>query len=251
MARKKKPEDPPPSKAYLVSFGDTMTTLLAFFIVLCSMAEEQTGANLYRGTGSFVASMEGHGLPGAFQGKTTANAIEQHHTSPHYIAPDLDGNPSENNATGPDEENGIRSISRETEVFTRFLNEMEVFSSVEKLPETTGEVVFDFFNALPSEPPYLDETYKRAILRIVPTLGMESKEVDLVVWATTPSPTAWNRAIERATRLVDELAEIADLQPEELGRLHAIGKPWLFSDVKRPVVSIIVKQLDRTGTLPK
>ena len=51
MARKKKlPE--PPSKAYLISFGDTMTALLAFFIVLNSLAQEQTGAKLHAGTGS-------------------------------------------------------------------------------------------------------------------------------------------------------------------------------------------------------
>ena len=50
MARKKEP-DKGPSQAYLISFGDTMTTLLAFFIVLCSMAEDQTGANLYSGNG--------------------------------------------------------------------------------------------------------------------------------------------------------------------------------------------------------
>ena len=151
MARKQKPEDPPPSKAYLVSFGDTMTTLLAFFIVLCSLANEQTGIDLYEGTGSFVTAMESHGLPGVFHPNTTPNAIERNHKVPNYVAPDLNDHPPEKNATGPDDDNGMRSIQRETEVFQRFLNEMERLATVDRLPETTGEVVFDFFNRLPKQ----------------------------------------------------------------------------------------------------
>ena len=52
MARKQKAPGAGPNMAYLMSFGDTMTTLLAFFIVLNSLAKEQTGAKLYAGTGS-------------------------------------------------------------------------------------------------------------------------------------------------------------------------------------------------------
>ena len=61
MAKKQKRVPSGPSNAYLVSFGDTMTALLAFFIVLNSLATEQTGANLYSGTGSFVQVGRFHG----------------------------------------------------------------------------------------------------------------------------------------------------------------------------------------------
>ena len=244
MARKQKPEDPPPSKAYLVSFGDTMTTLLAFFIVLCSLAEEQTEANLYRGTASFVDAMEAHGLPGIFLTKTTTNAIDRIHTNPIYVAPDLDENPPENNPTGPDVENGLRSIDRSSEVFQRFLNEAERSCEARKLRESRGEVVFDFFNRLPRQSPLLAGVYVDELLRVVPTLSRANYEVDLIVWATTPSPTAWNLAINRATILADELAMLANLKPEQLARLNAIGKPWRFSDLKRPVLTVIVRRLE-------
>ena len=69
MAKKQKPEMDGPSNAYLMSFGDTMTTLLAFFIVLNSLAAEQTGANLHSGTGSFIQTTRSMGLAGTFKGK--------------------------------------------------------------------------------------------------------------------------------------------------------------------------------------
>ena len=69
MVKKKKTPPAAPSKAYLISFGDTMTALLAFFIVINSLAREQTGANLYTGTGSFVNAMNASGLPGRFETK--------------------------------------------------------------------------------------------------------------------------------------------------------------------------------------
>jgi flagellar motor protein MotB len=55
--RRKKPDDGGPSKAYMLSFGNMMTAQLAFFIVLNSLAQDQTGANLHAGTGSFVRSL--------------------------------------------------------------------------------------------------------------------------------------------------------------------------------------------------
>ncbi len=245
MARKKPAEDPPPSKAYLVSFGDTMTTLLAFFIVLVSLAEEQTGANLYRGTGSFINAMQGQGLPGPFSSQTTTNAIERHATNPLYVAPDLDDNPPAANPSGPDEhDNGLRSIDRETEVFQRFLNELEQMSRVENMPETRGEVVFDFFNKLPPDPPLLSAAYKKAFLRVLPTLRRPGYRVDVVVWATTPNPTAWRRAVDQASSLADELTALANLTAEQRSRLNAIGKPWRYSDVKRPVLSIMVQRME-------
>ena len=82
MAKKIKPPDELPSKAWLMSFGDTMTTLLAFFLVLCSMAENQTGMNLYVGTGSFISSLESGGLSGVFPGDKSSRAIWHSATSP-------------------------------------------------------------------------------------------------------------------------------------------------------------------------
>ena len=45
-----------PNNSYLISYGDTMTALLAFFIILVTLAEEQTGANLHAGDGIFYGN---------------------------------------------------------------------------------------------------------------------------------------------------------------------------------------------------
>ncbi|MEZ6064742.1 MAG: flagellar motor protein MotB [Planctomycetaceae bacterium] len=71
MPREKKRPSSGASNAYLISFGDTMTALLAFFIVLNSLAEEQTGAKLHRGTGSFVQALNNMGMPGFFTGEVS------------------------------------------------------------------------------------------------------------------------------------------------------------------------------------
>jgi chemotaxis protein MotB len=49
--------------AYMVSFGDMMTNLLTFFILLVALSTEQNAGLLARGIGSFIAVMETHGRP--------------------------------------------------------------------------------------------------------------------------------------------------------------------------------------------
>ena len=154
MARPEKPEEPGPSKAYLVSFGGTMTTLLAFFIVLCTLAEDQTGMNMYRGTGSFVQAIEGFGVSGAFSRNDSDRTFQLQANSPLYLAADPEESDPEPSATGPDaEDNGLRSIDREQDEFKRFLNEMERSSEITAEPSTEGEVTFDFFARLKHQRP--------------------------------------------------------------------------------------------------
>ena len=246
MARKQKPPDAPPSKAYLMSFGDTMTTLLAFFIILCSLAEEQTGANLHTGTGSFAKTLTTAGMPGDFSGEGTSRPVAKDFTSPLYLAADLDDNPPAKDPTGPDEDNGLRVVDREAEEYQRFLNELERVSSVENLPEVEGEVEFDLFNNISSDPPYLSEPYKKALQRVLPVLRKNTHQVEIVVWATTPSPSAWTRAARQASGMMNEMAAASKLKPEQRSRMSAVGQPWLFSDVKRPVASIVVRKIHTT-----
>ena len=64
-----KPEDKkagPP--AYMVSFGDMMTLILTFFILLVSMSKEQRPGLVAEGVGSFVVSLNTHGLNGVLSG---------------------------------------------------------------------------------------------------------------------------------------------------------------------------------------
>jgi flagellar motor protein MotB len=247
MARKKNNVDAPPSKAYLVSFGDTMTTLLAFFIVLCSLAEEQSGANLHAGTGSFVAAIDSFGMPGTFSGESSANAIPRNETSPLYIAEDPDGKESEKDPSGPDDtDDGMRVIDREADQLQRFLNEIERLATVEPQPTTKGAVVFDFFENLNPEPPLLPEGFTKVYRQFVPVLQSDSFRVEIVVWATTPSRLAWQRAAENAGEIVVQVANDTGLDAEQRGRVRSFGRPWPFSDDKRPTFSVIVRKVETT-----
>jgi flagellar motor protein MotB len=245
MARKKRPPDPGPSNAYLLSFGDTMTTLLAFFIVLNSLAEEQTGANLYRGTGSFIQAIDSFGLPGNLPGDRSSNAVARNETSPLYIAPNTENDEYEKNASGPDEDDdGKRVINREADEFERFMNEMDRLFDVKELPSTKAEVVFDFFEKLPEEGPLTGGKYDKVVDQVLPVLHRKGYNVEVIVWATTPSNSAWERAVRQSEQFANELAQLANLAPNMRFRLSAIGQPWFDSKARRPVLSITVRKLD-------
>jgi len=64
--------------AYMVSFGDMVTNLLVFFILLCTMAEQRRCGLVASGAGSFVKALNAFGLPGiAYSGSKAANFSEQ------------------------------------------------------------------------------------------------------------------------------------------------------------------------------
>ncbi len=54
--------------AYMVSFGDMMTLILCFFILLVAMSSEQNYGLMAKGLGSFVVAIESFGLNGILSG---------------------------------------------------------------------------------------------------------------------------------------------------------------------------------------
>jgi len=240
MARKKRQSEGP-SKGYLISFGDTMTALLAFFIVLNSLAEEQTGADLHAGTGSFVTTLKSFGLPGAFQKDTSKRMFQATEPNPIYAVNDSEDGPPAENPLGPDkEDNRIRVIDRDKEQFERFLIEMERIYEMEELPPSKARIVNDLFDRFNPEGPLLTAKYKRALADVVPLLRQPHYRVEIIVWATTPGASAWERATLRSAQIRDEILQVASLKPKEALRLQSVGKPWLLSDQERPVLSVVV-----------
>ena len=55
--------------AYMVSFGGLMTLVLCFFILLVSLASEQSYGMVAKGLGSFVVAIKSHGLNGVLSAR--------------------------------------------------------------------------------------------------------------------------------------------------------------------------------------
>lgn len=230
MSRKEKKPPEGPSNAYLMSFGDTMTALLAFFIVLNSLAKEQTGANLYAGTGSFVSAISSLGLPGNLSTEGSSKAVQLDEPTPYYQM-----EPNEDETT-----NGIRVIDREKDQFQRLLNELERFYDVDKLPPAKASVVFDVFQKLKKGDKPLNTNGRRLLNRTRPMLARANYEVEVVLWTPTPAPTAWSRTFKTARLLAAQFIDEAGLTADSQERFRVSARPWLFSDAKRPVMSVIV-----------
>lgn len=65
MSRKERPEELKQQvPAWMVSFGDMMTLILTFFILLVSMSRERQFGLVARGVGSFLVSVNSMGLVG-------------------------------------------------------------------------------------------------------------------------------------------------------------------------------------------
>jgi len=242
MARKKKLPLKGASKAYLISFGDTMTALLAFFIVLNSLAREQTGADLHTGTGSFMSALKSAGLQGILSERKSELVTQLSATAPQYqVASDLEQS-HDRHSTGPDDvDSKRRSLDREREEFEVFMRDVDSAFPVAALPTAQGEVAFDVFERLGRKPPYLPAAAERLLPQVLPLLSNETYRVRVVVWATTPSPSAWRRAVTQASAVVNELK--ARLPADQHARLQAVGQPWTSSTEKRPSMSFLVRCL--------
>ena len=242
MAKKKKASPSKPSNAYLISFGDTMTALLAFFIVINSLAKEQTGANLYSGTGSFVNAMNSMGLPGNIQVKASENTFQREQPGPLYIVGD-DEDQDRGNGTGPDDvDNGLRVVDREKEMLQRFLVEIGQLGSVSNLRDVRKEVVFDLFEKIEKQSPVVSREATRLFRQAAMQLDQNTR-IEIVVWASNPGKRAWSKAVHEAAAVKADLILRTGLPADQVYQVDATGKPWFYSDEKRPRFSIIVKKL--------
>ena len=221
-----------------------MTALLAFFIVLNSLASEQTGANLHSGTGSFVRAFSSSGGIGNAGNKTASNAIDLKESAPKYIVNGPDEKQDHNQkSTGPDDvDDRQRIIDRQEDDFQRFLQEAKRLHSVKPIADVSGEVAFDVLNRLPPEAPYMTEGLRQIILNAAPTLRRPGYSMRLTVWASMPSKTAWLKAVTIATALrgeVNVLLKDAGVSTP----IEAVGQAWISSTEKRPSVSVVVQKL--------
>src|SRR5581483_8996155 len=102
MLRRRKPADSHiNTEGWMMSYADMATILLAMFIVLSTLGKDQTGVNLYNGTGSFRKALDSFGLPGFFS--SSSMPIQLSYPSPHYSLQQPGGNGTghgQNSGTG-------------------------------------------------------------------------------------------------------------------------------------------------------
>jgi hypothetical protein len=176
-------------------------------------------------------------------------AVPLNSPAPLYMVPSDDASESDPQGKGPDDnDDGMAVINREREDFERFVNELDRYTDVTEHPETTAEVVFDYFDKLNPEPPRLTPAYRRAMGEILPLVFKEDHRVEIIVWAGTPHPNAWARAAREATQIESELIQMGNLQQEQLARINFTGKPWIDSVAKRPVCSVVINRIGATNS---
>ena len=243
MAKKQKPIDAGPSKAYLVSFGDTMTALLAFFIVLNSLATEQTGANMYAGTGSFVTAFSKSGTAGGSPGNRSSDMIQQKEQAPIYaLAENLDKNQQEGDVGPDDTDSKDRVIDREKEQFQKFLTDMEKKFGVNSKPPVVNQVVFDSFMPFDREDNSLSEHAIELAAQMIPKLRQSNAKLEVIVWARMPSRSELDRKLAASYTIKAEIERLFWITPKMQPQICYTVKPWLFSDAKRPVISFVTSE---------
>jgi flagellar motor protein MotB len=238
MAKKRKLEPSVPSKAYLVSFGDTMTALLAFFIVLNSLAKEQTGANMYSGTGSFVSAFTNSGSPGDLTGNRSRDVLQQKQQKPLYaLAENLDQNDLR---VGPDDtDENQRILDRDQEQFQKFLSEIErQFGLKSNLP-IQSQTVFDSFQPWDRKTDSMSTHAIQLLSGLISKLRQPDTSLEIIIWATMPSKRNLEQQLAKSIELRSHVEQVFWLKPSEKKRIRYSVKPWLFADAKRPVLSVV------------
>ncbi|MGB7344986.1 MAG: flagellar motor protein MotB [Pirellulaceae bacterium] len=249
MGKRKAIEPSMPSKAYLVSFGDTMTALLAFFIVLNSLAKEQTGANMYSGTGSFVKAFSNSGMPGGMPGKRSKDMIQQESQKPIYaLAENLDKNEDQEGRTGPDDTDAKdRVLDRDKENFQKFLDEMEKTIGLKTRQPLTNQVVFDSFEPWDLETGQMSRHAMQLLSESISNLRQPDLQIEVIVWANVPSQVGLQNSLKKSVELRGQVEKLFWVKPDDRKRISYRVKPWLFSDAKRPQLSVV---MSKAGKLP-
>lgn len=239
MSKRKKLAPSVPSKAYLVSFGDTMTALLAFFIVLNSLAKEQTGANMHSGTGSFVNAFASSGSPGDLAGDRSSEMLQQEAQKPIYaLAENLQDSEKK---IGPDDENERqRIINREKEAFQKFLAQLEKQLDLKTLRSIENQVVFDSFERPDPKTGKLSLHAVKLISESVNKLRDPDVTMEIILWADMPSASSLGRKMNQSNDLRDEVERTFWMRSDQKSRIRYRVKPWLFTDAKRPYLSVVL-----------
>lgn len=242
----------PDANAWMMSYADMATILLAMFIVLSTFAQDQSGISLYYGTGSFRAAVTSFGLPGLTSNSSQVVPLKApgpQHTLPSQGA-DAAG-PSPHNARDLERGSGSsgsaspRIIDAEEENFQNFLKDMDRNFPTAKQPRSGRQTSLDFFDKPEKAPPYLTDSQREQIAPLLALVRRSNNyRMQLIIWAGTPRDTAIARSANQAADIVADLAANAGLDADARKRFIAVGQSWPYSDVQRPAMSVVVTRTD-------
>lgn len=243
MRKRRRFDSSCPNQSYLISFGDTMTALLAFFIVINTIAKDQTGAKLYSGTGSFSKSLHSFGMS---VNKATGKSIQREYANPLYVV--NDDHPRIEQAVragqGPDSNsNSLRVIERQKDQLRRFLIEMEQWGSANPMPKTKGAAVFDFFEPIQTESPLVSDSVAELFRLSTQALSTGQTELEIVVWSRTPGTVDWKESVHQAESIRRDLIQRTALDKRHSRFVRCQGKPWFYADQRRPRFSIVIRKI--------
>jgi hypothetical protein len=211
---------------WMMSYADMATILLALFIVLSALSRDQTGITFQRATASLAEAREAFGLPGLFS--TSAQPIAFEGPTPRYAY-------AEGGDAQPE-----RILDGDEENLKRFVEEIRRQFPCERGPAVAGRVIVDLYEPLGKKAPYLAGSHAEAIHQVLPMLERSKYRLQLIVWAATPAPAVWARAVDHAGLVLAEFAKGAELEDSTLRRISPEGQPWRYRDVRRPAMSLVL-----------
>lgn len=194
---------------WLMSYADMATVLLAMFIVLSTLSKDQTGISLYNGT------------------RSAAFSLVENKPTPSYLY-------------RPGTEEHLSLLDNDCESLYRFVSELQRQFPVECRRDPAERVVIDLYEPLREEAPHLGVRQKQVFEQIRPLLDRGEYCLYLIVWAATPSPSAWLRAAVQSRQAADELAASAHLPSADAKRMIPLAQPWRYRDIRRPILSFLL-----------
>ena len=105
---------------------------------------------------------------------------------------------------------------------------------VDKLPRVVGSATVDFYDKLRDAPPYLTAKEVEVVNQTLPLLDRGNYRILLIVWATTPSDSAWARAGDQARLVADSIAQTNHMSATARGSSSPSASPGAIPIMSDP-----------------
>ena len=193
-----------------------------------------------------METLDKFGLAGKVNSDLSAQAFQLQERSPKYIVPDPEDRPPELGAEGPDDDaDNVRIVDRTKDEYQRFLQQLRQVNNLTQDRDVKGEVTFDVLAQFPpqSARTLINDELKAALTGVGPMLRRDDYAIEITVWTTTPSQSAWRRALAQSRRIHREAITLLRVPPNQEMHITAVAQPWISQTVKRPTVSVTLRRL--------